>query len=110
MVSSSSNFIKFFDGQTADGDSSIFKYFGRTQKVDLYVSGDLGGGTLKVQAKPILQRNQSITNNHDFVDLTGADAITAIGISAITLDSFYEIKVNLSGSSSANVTVGIFHQ
>ena len=90
--------MRVFDGQTADGSSIEFKNLtGTSGLVNIYVSGELGGGTVTVEAE--------LPDSSGWVPVTGG-TITEPGLYVI--DSTYFVgRLTLSGSSGANINAWV---
>lgn len=83
--------------QTADGDSdSMFRYLHGTKPANLYVTGDLGGGTLQVYSN---------SPDDEWIPINGTE-ITEIGM-YILLTAPFIGKCVLTGSTAADITVTI---
>lgn len=82
--------IKVVDGQTSDGNSKEF-YCANSQTMNIYLVGDLGGGTLSLQAK---------TLDGDWV----SQQLSGNEWEVVESSSFIG-RFNLTGSSSPNISV-----
>ncbi|MCE8012888.1 hypothetical protein [Billgrantia desiderata] len=86
--------MQLFDQQDADAASEDFKYFGgATGLLNLYVAGDLGGGTLHIEAE-----------TPDESTHVPVASVTEPGLHVISAAPFVG-RVRLDGSTSANVSV-----
>lgn len=86
--------IKVFDGQSANGTSTLFSNFtGTTGRVHVYVSGDLGGGTINVEAR--------LPDESAWVAVDGGE-ITGTGL-FILESSYFVGRLNLTGATTPSV-------
>lgn len=85
--------IQIFENQTVDGDSLEFPLNGAAR---LKVSGNFGGGTISLLSKS--------DNANDTFTTTGSDNnITAPNEFKIEAKQRWTYKLNLSGSTGANI-------
>lgn len=88
--------MQLFTDQTANGSSVDFKHFGGASGLmNIYVSGDLGGGTLTVEAED--------PSETGYLPLAGG-ALTEPGMHVISAAPFVG-RVTLSGSTGAIISV-----
>lgn len=90
-----------FDGQTADGESGVFHHISPRNHppfLHIFLSGDLGGGSVIVKAK------NPITG--DFVAMAGGEELDSLGMHVIEAASFTG-KLELSGATSADLSAVI---
>ena len=88
--------MNVFENQSSNGDSTVFYHVAQgTEILHAYVEGNLGGGTLTLNA---------ISPNGTTVSVAGAEEITTTGLKLIEAVSF-EGFFTLSGSSGADLTV-----
>lgn len=107
---SSSNFLTLFDGQGANGTSDSVLYKGRSQTCLLYIEGDIGGGTLDIEIKPEVSKSVVGEPTLAFVDIAGGKGLTDVECKTLFLPAFTHVRAELSGSTSPDLTVGIFYQ
>lgn len=90
-----------FDGQSSNGTSSEFKHLireGETPLMAVYLAGDLGGGSVAVQAKD--------PETDEFVPISGGEALDALGLHVIDAPSVIG-RLELTDASSANLTASV---
>lgn len=87
-------FITLLNAVSADGVSSPFEYMHDSKSLNVYVTGDLGGGSISFEA---------LAPNGVWVPIIG-DPIDAVGLYDMSGFPFVARAV-LSGASAANVTV-----
>lgn len=66
---------------------------------NIYVSGDLGGGTLSIKGRP----QEAIEDDLDFVNII--DDITEVGYYEMRLFSYHEVIIELDGATDPDVYV-----
>ena len=88
---------QLFNAQAADGSSAIFKHIASNSVLNVYVSGDLGGGILAVEA----QTPDGLT----WEPISGGK-VSESGVHAIFAAPFVG-RVTLSGSTNASLTVWV---
>lgn len=86
--------MQIFTNQQSNGESDLFKNLvGSTGRVNVYISGDLGGGTIQVQALT--------PDGSEWVPVTGGE-ITNPGLYVI--DSGYFVgRLTFSGATTPSV-------
>ncbi|MEM6602521.1 MAG: hypothetical protein AAF621_00570 [Pseudomonadota bacterium] len=109
MTTSSSKYLSLFNGQTSNATGGTVLYTAREQLALLYVNGNIGGGSLNIQIKPVVAAGY-ITPTFDFVNLAGGSNLTEVEAKALTIPAFCEVRAVLSGATSPNLDVGIFYQ
>lgn len=82
-----------FNGQSADGNSTNFKHLGNSKALNIYVAGDLGGGTVTVQAQT--------PDESGWIMVAGGE-FTAAGMHSVFSAPFVG-RLVLSGSAGASV-------
>ena len=86
--------VALFENQVASGESLPFEYMLGTQMINVYVTGDLGGGSITFEA---------IAPNGVFTPVAG-DPITEPGM--YTFEAFQMVgKAVLAGATGANVSM-----
>lgn len=85
-----------FSAQAADGASSLAKTIGSPRGANVFVSGNLGGGTIKVEAE---------APDGSFIPLDGI-SITAAGVYIVD-GAPRRLRLSLSGSTGPSVTAWI---
>lgn len=89
-----SPYITLLDAVTADGPSDPFEYMHDSKSLNVYVTGNLGGGSITFEA---------LAPNGEWVPIAG-DPIDAIGLYDMSGFPFVGRAV-LSGSAAASVSV-----
>ena len=90
--------MQVFDGQTADGSSLEFKNLtGTLGHVNVYLSGDLGGGTVTIEAE--------LPDESGWVPLFEGE-LTEVGLYVIET-TYFVGRLTLSGSTGANVNAWV---
>lgn len=90
--------MQVFDGQTADGSSTEFKNLtGTTGHVNIYLSGNLGGGAVTVEAE--------LPDESGWVPLFDG-ALESTGLYVIET-TYFVGRLSLSGSSGASVSAWV---
>lgn len=89
------NILVLLEEVTSDETSIPFEYLHGTKLANLYVTGDLGGGAVVLEALA--------PNTGTYVPLSGVD-ITSPGMYTIAANAFAG-RVRLEGATSAELTV-----
>lgn len=87
--------VTLFNGQAVNGSSPVFEYMHGTKMMNIYVSGDFGGGTLTLEAIS--------PNNVTFVPVK---SITINGAGMYSLQAFpFRARVTLAGATNPLLSV-----
>lgn len=89
--------LPLIDTLSADGNSETFRADGSYDTV-VFLIGDFGGGTAKIQASP--------DNGTTFVDLANS-SFTAAGVKNIILPRETILRVNLAGATSPDLDIHV---
>lgn len=89
--------MQIFTAQTADGTSEEFKYLYGYKPFNIFVTGDLGGGTLQLEALA--------PDGTTWVPVSES-SITEIGMNVATAHPFTG-RLVLSGSTTPNIDVWV---
>lgn len=92
------------ENETTDGNKTAVLYNGETGKATLYFSGDFGGATVLIQAKPNDFNGQ--TPQIDFVTVVGGDAITIPQVCEFHLLKNTQIRAVIQNASgTTDITI-----